>query len=76
MATNGINYIKPLTSYFQEYNGVLKCVEKTIIDMTRATILESNIDDKLWPEIIIAMTYIKNNYSTKASSSNATLYKA
>ncbi len=28
--------------------------------MTRATILEGNIDDDLWPEIIFAMTQVKN----------------
>lgn len=29
-------------------------------------ILEDNIDDDLWPELILAMTYIKNNQPTKA----------
>lgn len=46
------------------------------MDMTRATILDGNIDDKLWPEIILAMTDIKNNRLTKALLSNATLYEA
>lgn len=46
------------------------------MDMTRATILEGNIDDELWPEIILAMTYIKNNCPTKALPSNTTPYKA
>ena len=44
--------------------------------MTRATILEDNIDNELWPEIIFAMTYIKNNHLTKALPSNTTLYEA
>ncbi len=30
------------------------------MDMTKATILEENIDDDLWPEIIFAMTQVKN----------------
>lgn len=29
--------------------------------MTRAKILESNIDNDLWPKLILAMTYIKNS---------------
>ena len=44
--------------------------------MTRAIILKGNIDDELWPEIILAMTYIKDNHLTKALPSNATSYKA
>lgn len=34
--------------------------------MTRATILEGNIDDELWPELVFAMTYIKNSRPTRA----------
>ena len=39
---------------------------RTIIDMTRATILEGSLDDKLWPEVGLAMTYVKNVRPTKA----------
>lgn len=46
------------------------------MDMTRATILEGNIDDELWPEIILAMTYIKNNRPTKALPSKTTPHEA
>lgn len=28
--------------------------------MIQATILEGRIEDTLWPEIILAMTYVKN----------------
>lgn len=28
--------------------------------MIQTTILEKNIDDTLWPEIVLAMTHIKN----------------
>lgn len=34
--------------------------------MTKLIILEGNIDDKLWREFIFAISYIKNNQSTKA----------
>ncbi len=44
--------------------------------MTRVTILKRNIDDELWSEIILAMTYVKNNRPTKALPSNTTLHKA
>ena len=36
------------------------------MDMTRATILEGSLDDELWPEIVLAMTYVKNVRPTKA----------
>ena len=42
------------------------------MDMTRVRILERNIDDELWPEILLAITYIKNNRPTKALQSNST----
>ena len=49
---------------------------KTIIDMTRATILEGNIDDELWPELVLAMTYIKNNCPTRALANNISPHEA
>lgn len=33
--------------------------------MTRATILEGNIDDELWPELVLAITHVKNCRLTK-----------
>ena len=36
------------------------------MDMTRATILDGSLDDELWPEIVLAMTYVKNVRPTKA----------
>ena len=36
------------------------------MDMTRATILEGSLDDELWPEVVLAMTYVKNVRPTKA----------
>lgn len=45
------------------------------MDMTRATILEGNIEDELWPELVLAMTYIKNNRPTRALQDNVSPYK-
>lgn len=52
---------EPSVPYFQEQNDVSKKIGRTIMNMTRATILESNIDDDLWPELVLVMTYIKNS---------------
>lgn len=46
------------------------------MDMTKAIILEENIDDKLWPKIILAISYIKNNCLTRIFASNVTSHKA
>lgn len=35
-------------------------MRKIIIDMVKMTILEREINDMLWPKIILAITYIKN----------------
>ena len=52
--------------YSQEENGVSERKRRTIMDMMRATIVESGIDDNLRPEIVLAMTYIKNLQPTRA----------
>lgn len=62
--------------YSQEQNGVSERVGRTIMDMARATILEGNIQDDLWPEIILAMTYVKNIRPTKALEGNNTPHYA
>lgn len=36
------------------------------MEMARACILEGNIDDELWPEVILAMTHVKNIRPTNA----------
>ncbi len=66
---------EPLAPYSQEQNGVSDRVRRTILDMRRATILKGNIDNELWPEVVLAMTYIKNNRPTKALPSNSTPHK-
>lgn len=44
--------------------------------MTRATILEDNIDDEPWPKLVLAMTYIKNNRPIRALANNISSHKA
>lgn len=64
---------KLFVPYSQEENSVLDQTKKTIIDMVRATILERRIDDTFWPEIVLAMTYVKNLCSTYALKDNSSL---
>ncbi len=65
MKKEGIIF-EPSAPYSQEQNGVSERIGKTIMDITRATIFEGNIDDDLWPELVLAMTYVKNSQPTKA----------
>lgn len=67
---------EPSAPYSQEQNGVSELVGRIIMDMTRATILEGNLCDDLWPEIVLAMTYIKNIRPTKALEGNSSPYYA
>lgn len=48
--------------YSQEQNGIFEQTEKTIVNITRVTIFKENIDDNLWSELLLVMTYIKNNW--------------
>lgn len=64
MQKEGIIF-EPFAPYFQEQNRVSERIERTIMDITRATILESSIDDDLWPELILEMTYVNNNWPTR-----------
>lgn len=56
--------------YSQEQNEVFEKIGRTFMDMTKATIPEENLEDKLWPELVLAITYIKNSYSTKVLANN------
>lgn len=49
---------------------------RTPIDMTRATIIEGNIDDKLWSKLVLAMIYIKNSQLMRALADNLNSHKA
>lgn len=44
--------------------------------MTRAIILEGNIKDKLWSELVLTIIYIKNSCLTKTLAINLSLYEA
>ena len=63
------------TPYFQEQNDISEQICSTIIDMTRVTILEKNIDNELWPELVLVMNYVKNSGPTKVLP-NLTPHKA
>ena len=58
--------LEPSAPYLQEQNGVSERVGRTLMDMARASIIEGGIDDIFWPEVILAMTYIKNIRPTTA----------
>ena len=75
MQKNGIT-LEPLPPYSQEQNSVSERLRKTLIDMTRSTILEGNIDNKLWPELVIAITYIKNSRPTRVLANNQSPHEA
>ena len=75
MQREGITF-EPSAPYSQEQNGVSERMGRTIMDMTRATILEGNINDELWPELVLAMTYIKNNRPTRALANNISPHEA
>lgn len=51
-------------------------MRRILIDITRTTTLERNIKDELWPELVLAITYIKKNRLTRALTNNLSPYKA
>lgn len=57
---------EPSAPYSQEENGVSERTGRTIMEMVRATILEGGIDDTLWPEVVLAMTHVRNLRPTRA----------
>ena len=57
---------EPSAPYSQEQNNISKRMGKRIMDITKATILEGNIDNNLWQELVLAITYIKNSQPTQA----------
>lgn len=65
MQKEGIIF-EPSAPYSQEQNGVSEQMGRTIMDMTRATILEGNIGNELWLELVLAMTHVKNCRPTRA----------
>lgn len=51
---------EPLASYSQKENRVSEKTSQTIMEMMRAKILEGEIENILWPEVVLTMTHIKN----------------
>lgn len=65
MLKEGITF-EPSAPYSQEQNGVSERMGRTIMDMTRCTIIGGDIPDDLWPEIVLAMVDVKNLRPTNA----------
>lgn len=65
LTEQGITF-EPSAPYSQEENGVSERTGRTIMDIVQTTILEGGIDDTLWPEIVLAMTHVKNLRPTRA----------
>lgn len=61
----GITF-EPSAPYSQEQNGVSERMGRTIMDMTRCTIIQGDIPDDLWPEVVLAMVEVKNLRPTNA----------
>lgn len=58
--------LEPSAPYSPEENGVAERLGRTLMEMARATIIEGNIDDCFWSEVILAMTHIKNLQPTSS----------
>ena len=63
----GITF-EPSAPHSQEQNGVSERTGKTIMGMTRCTIIEGGIPDYLWTEVVLAMVHTKNVRPTNALS--------
>ena len=63
----GITF-EPSAPYSQEQNGVSERTGRTIMDMTRCTIIAGGIPDYLWTEVVLAMVHTKNVRPTNALS--------
>lgn len=53
-----------------------KQIGETIMDMIWSTIFEKNFVNNFKPKILLTMTYVKNNRSTKSLLNNITSLKA
>lgn len=51
-------------------------IGKTLLNITRATILKRNIKDELCLKLVLPMTYIKNSHPTKALVNDLNPHKA
>lgn len=64
MAVKKSFIFKSLTLYSQKYNSISEQTGRILKGMMRITILEKNINDNLWPEIIFTIIQVKNGRST------------
>ena len=54
------------TSYSQEENRIAERKGRTLMERVRCTIIGGGIPDKLWPEILLTITYISNLLPTSS----------
>ena len=57
---------EPSALHSQKENGVSERTGRTIMEIARSTILEGDIPDYLWTEIVLAMFHVKNLRPTRA----------
>lgn len=55
-----------MTPYSQKENEISEKIDQTIIEMVKATILEREIKDTLWLEVVLAIIHVKNLWPTHA----------
>jgi transposase InsO family protein len=59
-------------AYTPQLNGVAERMNRTLMDKTRAMLLDGNVDKKLWSEAIGAAAYVINRSPTNALKGNKT----
>lgn len=64
--TNQGIVFEPSAPYSQEENGESERTGRNIMEIVKATILEGGMNDILWPEVVLAMTHVKNLRPTRA----------
>lgn len=67
---------EPLASYSQDQNRVVEIMRRTLIDMTRAKILEGDIEDELWPELVLVLIHIKKKRLIRVLANNLSPHKS
>ena len=51
---------EPFAPYFEENNGIAEQKSQILVECVRCTIIKEEIPDNLWPEILLAITYVSN----------------
>ena len=70
----GITF-EPAAPYSQEENGVAERMGRTIMDMTRCSVIAGDIPDYLWAEVVLAMVHTKNVRPTNALAVYALIHE-